>query len=138
MSVLPVQVPTSVFIFSNSAEPCFAWAGSAAFNPTEAARSNVAQYAVIFIFISFLSFCLLVPSFTSTTNGPAHPGQPWPLSFGGVLPPGPPRSLAAMSAQKVPKWRLTEPGELLACLGSICKLLERPSQFPQLPTKATR
>src|SRR5438045_5189179 len=63
MSVLPFQVPTRVFIFSNSGEPFCGWVGwvdCSAARVMEAASNTVAQTALIVVFIVCLSFnCLL-------------------------------------------------------------------------------
>ena len=75
MSVFPCHVPTSVFIRSNSGELGFGFPGSPAVSHSEVASSNVVQNEVIFVFIVFLSFLVICPSFIYTTNGPARSGQ---------------------------------------------------------------
>src|SRR5689334_21190218 len=87
MSVLPCQVPTSDFIFSNSADPGLAFGRSSARAQTAAARIRVEQIAINFVFIVGFGrfvfvylFSSIARSFMSMTNKPSPAGQ-WVCTF---------------------------------------------------------
>src|SRR5215813_1440629 len=87
MSVLPFQVPTRVFIFSNSGEPCFAF-GSSAFKETAVATSKTAQTEVICVFMVSVVFLVNIfrVSFIKRMSLPVRDNE-FELSCAGKWPP---------------------------------------------------